>query len=59
MGALRDAVSTLGIVGELLAFLWQRKLWWLLPVVVALLVIGLLATFASATGIGPFVYTLF
>jgi competence protein ComGC len=40
-------------------FLWQRKLWWLIPMVVVLLVFGLLLVFASASGIGPFIYTLF
>jgi hypothetical protein len=47
------------VVGELLKFLWQRKLWWLIPMVSVLLVLGLLLVFATASGIGPFVYTLF
>jgi hypothetical protein len=47
------------VVNELLSFLWQRKLWWLIPMVVVLLVFGLLLVFASASGIGPFIYTLF
>ena len=51
--------SNVGIVGQLLNFLWQRKLWWLIPMVVVLLVFGLLLVFASASGIGPFIYTLF
>ena len=51
--------SNVGIVGQLLNFLWQRKLWWLIPMVVVLLVFGLLLIFASASGIGPFIYTLF
>jgi hypothetical protein len=52
-------VSNLGVAGELLGFLWQRKLWWLIPMVAVLLVFGLLLIFASASGIGPFIYTLF
>ena len=51
--------SNFGVVNELLSFLWQRKLWWLIPMVVVLLVFGLLLVFASASGIGPFIYTLF
>jgi hypothetical protein len=51
--------SNLGVVRELLAFLWQRKLWWLIPMVLLLLIFGLLLAFASASGIGPFIYTLF
>jgi hypothetical protein len=49
----------LGIVGQILNFLWQRKLWWLIPMVAVLLLFGLLVIFASASGVGPFIYTLF
>jgi hypothetical protein len=52
-------ISNLGVVGELLGFLWQRKLWWLIPMVLVLLIFALLIVFASASGIGPFIYTLF
>jgi Family of unknown function (DUF5989) len=55
----RGMSLNVGIVGQLLNFLWQRKLWWLIPMIVVLLVFGLLIIFASASGIGPFIYTLF
>ncbi len=56
---LKNMLNNLGVVGELLGFLWQRKLWWLIPMVTVLLLFGLLLIFASASGIGPFIYTLF
>mgnify|MGYP006977942863 CR=1 FL=1 len=49
----------LGIVGELLGFLWQRKLWWLIPLVVVILILGLLAVFAQTSPLAPFIYPLF
>lgn len=55
----RSMSSNLGVVGELLGFLWEQKLWWLIPMVSVLLIFGLLLIFASASGIGPFIYTLF
>jgi hypothetical protein len=55
----RAMASNFGVVGELLGFLWSRKLWWLVPMVFVLLLFGLLMIFASTSGIGPFVYTLF
>ena len=55
----RSMASNFSVVGELLGFLWERKLWWLIPMVAILLVFGLLLIFASASGIGPFIYTLF
>jgi hypothetical protein len=51
--------SNFGVVGELLTFLWRRKLWWLIPMVFVLLTFSLLLIFASSSGIGPFIYTLF
>jgi Family of unknown function (DUF5989) len=56
---LRTMVTNLGTVGEILIFLWQRKLWWLIPMVVVLLAFGLFIIFASASGLGPFIYSLF
>jgi hypothetical protein len=56
---LRSMQSNLGVASELLSFLWSRKLWWLLPMVILLLVFGLLLIFATASGLAPFIYTLF
>ncbi len=49
----------LGIAADLLGFLWQAKMWWMIPMVAVLLLLGLLIVFGSTTGVGPFVYTLF
>ena len=59
MRAIQSFISKLGIAGELLSFLWQRKLWWMIPMVIMLLMFGLLLIFAQGTGIAPFIYTLF
>jgi hypothetical protein len=48
-----------GIAGELLAFLWQRKLWWMIPMVFVLLLFAGLMVTAQSTALGPFIYTLF
>lgn len=44
---------------ELIRFLWQRKQWWLLPIVIALLMLGTLLTLAQSSALGPFMYTIF
>ncbi len=51
--------SNFAVAGELLGFLWERKLWWLIPMAIVLLALGLLLVFASTSGIAPFIYTLF
>lgn len=56
---IRTMTSNIAVVGELLSYLWQRKLWWLIPMVTVLLLFALLLIFASASGVGPFIYTLF
>ena len=56
---LRKMTINMGVFGEILIFLWQRKLWWMIPMVVVLLSFGMLLMFASASGVGPFIYTLF
>jgi hypothetical protein len=48
-----------GIAGELMGFLWQRKLWWLIPMVLVLLLFGGLMVTAQSSALGPFIYTLF
>ena len=55
----KNTRTRMGIVGELFGFLWQRKLWWLLPMLVMLLVFGILLVLAQGSAIAPFIYTLF
>jgi hypothetical protein len=59
MAILKEMGTRLSTAGELMGFLWRNKLWWLSPVVIVLLVMGLLIGFGTATGVGPFIYTLF
>jgi hypothetical protein len=47
-----------GFFRELLDFLAHNKKWWLAPIILMLLVIGLLVTLGGS-GIAPFIYTLF
>ena len=59
MQLIKEMGTRLSIAGELLAFMWRLKMWWLIPAVSLLLLLGLLIFFASASGVGPFIYTLF
>jgi hypothetical protein len=47
-----------GVMGELLSFLWQRKLYWLIPMVVVLLVFGLILVAGGSSFLAPFIYPL-
>ena len=59
MRLIRIMGARVGIAGELIEFLWVQKMWWMIPVVSILLLFGLLIGFGTASGLGPFVYTLF
>jgi hypothetical protein len=59
MGAGKKLRVRFGIIGELLSFLWYNKRWWMIPVVVILVVVGLILIFAQSSAIGPFIYSLF
>jgi len=59
MSVLKEVGGKAATVGGLLRFMWRRRLWWLLPVAFVLLVAGLLIVVGTATGVGPFIYTLF
>jgi hypothetical protein len=62
LGTVQRGSMTLGFVrtiGELFTFLIQRRAWFLIPIVVGLLFIGALIVLASATQLGPFIYTIF
>jgi len=44
---------------ELWAFMRERKKWWLLPIIVTMLLVGLLLVFAQGSALAPFIYTIF
>ncbi len=39
-------------------FLWQNKLWWMIPIIITLVVLGVFVWFAQSAAV-PFIYTLF
>jgi hypothetical protein len=53
------ASSKLSILGELWEFMKVRKKWWLGPIFVILLLLGLLIVFTQGSALAPFIYTLF
>jgi hypothetical protein len=54
-----DCVERLGVAGELLGFIWDRKAWWMIPPVLALLVILVLILFSHGSALSPLLYPLF
>lgn len=40
-------------------FVRQQKKWWLVPIIVVMLGLGVMIFFVSSTAVAPFIYTLF
>jgi hypothetical protein len=47
-----------GLISEFFAFLKDNGKWWLMPIIVVLLLVGVLIVLGG-TAIAPFIYTLF
>ncbi len=52
-------MSKFSIILEFLHFLKQRKKYWLLPIIIVFLILGVLLVFAQSSVLAPFIYTLF
>lgn len=59
MRGVKNFFRKMGILGELLQFLWKRRLWWLIPMIIILVLFGLLLLFTQGSSVAPFIYTLF
>ncbi len=47
-----------GLVSEFVMFMAENKMWWLTPILVVFGLLGVLLVL-GATGVAPFIYTLF
>jgi hypothetical protein len=44
---------------DLWHFMRERKKFWLAPIIIVLLILGLLIVFGGGSAVAPFIYTLF
>ncbi len=49
----------LDFLKDLWGFMRERKKFWLAPIILVLLLLGLLIVFAEGSAVAPFIYTLF
>ena len=52
-------MSRADILKELWDFLKVRKRFWLAPIIVVLVMLGVLIVFVQGSAVAPFIYTLF
>ena len=56
---MSDMIPRMGILGELLQFLWRRKLYWLIPMIIMLALFIVLIILSSNPATAPFIYPMF
>jgi hypothetical protein len=49
----------MNFLNDLWGFLRDRKKYWMIPIVLILLMLGLIIVFAGSSAIAPFIYTIF
>jgi len=54
----RERIANMEILKDFWGFLKERKKWWLLPMILMLLLMGILIM-SSGSAVAPFIYTLF
>ncbi|HLC46911.1 MAG TPA: DUF5989 family protein [Candidatus Nanoarchaeia archaeon] len=47
------------LIGELWDFLKVRKAWWLTPIILMLIIVGILIIIGQNSSVSPFIYALF
>ena len=52
-------MSKLAIAGELWHFARRRRKWWLLPLLLLFLALGMLVLFAETSALAPFIYSVY
>ena len=52
-------MAHISVIGEFWQFLRQRKKYWLLPIVILLLLLGLVVVLTANSALAPFIYTVF
>ncbi|MDD5303356.1 MAG: DUF5989 family protein [Elusimicrobia bacterium] len=59
MGIVKDAARRVGVVNGLFAFLWRKRLWWMIPILLAVVGVAAIVAVAAHPAAAPFIYTLF
>ncbi len=49
----------LDLLKDLWGYMKERKKFWLAPIIIVLVLLGVLVVFAQGSAVAPFIYTLF
>lgn len=52
-------MSKARVILDLWGFLMANKKWWIAPIIILFLLLGMLIFFSQSSAVAPFIYTLF
>jgi len=52
-------MSKIKTLKEIFIFMWKRKMLWMAPLILILVLLGALIIFTEGSALAPFIYTLF
>lgn len=55
---MAEVTDNAGVLADIVQLVWQKKLWWMVPLLLAMLLLAALV-FVQATPIGPLLYPVF
>ena len=47
------------LINDIWSFMRESKKWWLLPIVIMLVLVGILVVIGQSSSLSPFIYALF
>jgi hypothetical protein len=56
---LKRFKSVVSLLGEFWAFMRMQKKWWLAPLIVILILMGILIILTEGSALAPFIYAIF
>ena len=59
MGIKDSVIETARFWKEIWDFLRVRKKWWLLPIIILCVLLGMLIVLTEGSALAPFIYTIF
>lgn len=55
----KEAGGNMALIKEFFEFAWKEKKYWLIPMFLVFLILGILIIFFESAAVTPFIYTLF
>ena len=49
----------MGLISDTYHFIMERKAWWIVPIILILVFVGVIVIFSQSSALSPFIYALF